>query len=69
MVRIVFYIVLLVISFSILMYSLYQRSFIIDPAHPGFIRLLVQGLVFVGIVIAFISVIKAYRENIKNKPD
>jgi len=63
MLRIVFYIVLLLISFSLLMFSLYQRGFIIDPSHPGFVRLLVQILVFLGIVIAFISVVKNYREN------
>jgi len=63
MVRIVFYIVLLIVSFSLLMYTLYQRDFTIDPSQPGFVRMLVQVLVFSGIVIAFISVVKAYREN------
>lgn len=61
MVRIGFYIVLILVSFSLLIYSLYQRDFIIDPAHPGFIRLMVQVLVFLGIIVAFISVVKAYK--------
>lgn len=60
MIRIGFYIVLIFISLSLLLYSLYQRDFIIDPAHPGFIRLIVQVLVFIGIVIAFISVLRSH---------
>jgi len=69
MVRIVFYIVLIIISFSLLMYSLYQRGFIIDPAQPGFIRLMVQVLVFLGIIVAFISVVKAYKEKTNDSHD
>ena len=62
MVRIGFYVILILVSFTLLMYSLYQREFIIDPNQPGYIRLIVQFLVFLGIIVAFISVVKAYRD-------
>jgi len=69
MVRIGFYIVLILISFTLLMYSLYQRGFVIDPGDPGYMRLIVQFLVFLGIIVAFISVVRAYRENSKDSDD
>ena len=62
MVRIGFYIVLLLVSLSLIIYSLYQRNFIIDPSHPGFYRFVIQILVLFGIIIAFISVVRAYKE-------
>ncbi|KEO72789.1 hypothetical protein EL17_14230 [Anditalea andensis] len=62
MFRIVFYIVLLLVAFGLLLYSLYQMNFSIDPDHPGFLRLMAQALIFLGIVGAFISVLKSYKK-------